>query len=588
MPFDASAVRCTAYEINKMLQGGRIEKIYQPENDEIVLLVKCQKGNVRLVISANSQNPRIYITTKAKENPQDPPMFCMLMRKHITSGRILSVQSMGFERIIDISVEARNELGDMVEKHIMCEIMGKNSNIMLLSENGKIIDSVKHVDLSVSRVRNVFPGLRYTLPPDGGRKNPLLCTEEDFYNEIQSFPEGKNLDKALVASFLGVSPLQMREVMHKVLGRCDILSGELTDGDKKKIAKELSVLFEKIKNNVFTPLILYKKGEEKPIDFAVYPINQYGEEYYTKEEDNIFSVLELFYEKRDRVERMRSKSYALMKTVTGKIERTRKKLLIWHDTLKDCEEREKYKIAGDIITANLYSMKTGDKTLTAVNYYDENLSEITIALDESKSPSKNAQMYYKKYQKAKTAETEGKKQIEKATEDLDYLESVVHEIENAKTPSELEEIRLELVDAGIIKVVQSKKKQPKKNSISAPCEYKFKGYSIFSGKNNLQNDHLTLKMGRANDLWLHTKNIPGSHVLIKYQGEDFPKEVIEAAAIVAATNSKAKEGAKTDVDYCPVSHVKKPNGAKAGMVIYEGYFTATVTPDEKFCDSIKI
>lgn len=588
MPLDASAVRCAAYEIDKILKGGRIEKIYQPERDEIVLAVKTPEGNFRLVISANSANPRLYITETVKENPQEPPMFCMLMRKHFSSGRIVGVKSVDFERITDITVEARSEMGDTVQKHIMCEIMGKNSNIILVNEAGKIIDSVKHVDLTVSRVRNVFPGLGYILPPDGERQNPLEMTAEDFYNTLAVSPEGKSIDKALTASIAGISPLMAREAAYCALGRCDMVIGEMSDADKAKCASSLYEMFEKIRNYEFEVSLLYKKGDSKPFDFAVYPVEQYGADFVCEKVDGVCAALELFYSKRDASERMRSRSYALTKTVSVQLERIRKKITLLYTTLSDCEKKEEYRIAGDIITANLYCMKKGDKTLTAVNYYDEEQREITITLDETKSPSQNAQLYYKKYQKAKIAEVEAAKQIEKAEKEAEYLESVLVYIEMAQTPSALDEIKQELEDGGIIKSTFAKKKAAKKVKLSPPCEYLYMGYTIFAGRNNVQNDYLTLKVGRANDMWLHTKNIPGSHVLIKNQGEEIPKKVIEAAAVIAATSSKGKASSKVEVDYCPVSHVKKPNGAKAGMVIYEGYSTAVVSPDEDFCESIRV
>lgn len=587
MPLDASAVRCAAYEIDKMVKGGRIEKIYQPERDEIVLAVKTPKGNFRLVISANSANPRFYITNTVKENPSEPPMFCMLMRKHISSGRIIAVESVDFERIARIVIESRNEMGDTVQKYLICEIMGKNSNIILTDEKGKIIDSVKHVDLSVSRVRNIFPGLTYQLPPDSGRRNPLEMTKEDFYAVLKESGEGKSIDKALTSALAGISPLLAREVMFEAIGACDRVMGELTEEEKAKIADALFTAFQKIKGNMFEVSLLYKSDDAKPFDFAVYPVKQYLGGVKTEKAEGICAALEAFYSKRDAQERMRSRSYALMKNVTGQLERIRKKITILHTTLEDCKDKEKYRIAGDIITANLYRMKQGDEELTAVNYYDEQQKEITIALDKAKSPSVNAQMYYKKYQKAKTAQVEAAKQIEKAREEMEYLESVINEIEFASAPSELDEIKEELVEAGIIKTTFAKKKQAKKIKMTPPCEYVFDGYTIYAGKNNVQNDYVTLKIGRANDLWLHTKNIPGSHVVIKNQGEEFPLKVIEAACIIAATNSKGASSGKVDVDYCPVSHVKKPNGAKAGMVIYEGYNTATVSPDETFCENIR-
>lgn len=588
MPLDASAVRCAAYEIDKILKGGRIEKIYQPERDEIVLGIKTPEGNFRLVISANSANPRLYITGTVKENPQEPPMFCMLMRKHFSSGRIVSVKSVDFERITDITVEARNEMGDVVRKHLMCEIMGKNSNIILVNEDGRIIDSIKHVDITVSRVRNVFPGLTYTLPPDGDRYNPLEMTREDFYAVLNEAAEGKSIDKALTARISGISPLMAREAAYKALGRCDCVIGEMSNADKEQCAAKLEEMFDKIRNYSFEVMLLYKKGDAKPFDFAVYPIEQYGEDFVCERVDGVCTALEMFYSKRDAAERMRSRSYALTKTVSVQLERIRKKIAILYTTLSECERKEEYRIAGDIITANLYCMEKGDKTLTAVNYYDEEQREITITLDETKSPSQNAQLYYKKYQKAKIAEVEAAKQIEKAEKEAEYLESVLVYIEMAQSPSALDEIKDELCDAGIIKSTFAKKKTAKKAKMSPPDEYLYMGYTIFSGRNNVQNDYLTLKVGRANDMWLHTKNIPGCHVIIKHQGEDFPKKVIEAAAIIAATNSKGKNSSKVEVDYCPVSHVKKPNGAKAGMVIYEGYFTAVVSPDEDFCEGLRV
>lgn len=588
MPLDASAIRCAAYEIEKILLGGRIEKIYQPERDEIVLAIKTPQGNFRLVISANSANPRLYITDTVKENPQEPPMFCMLMRKHFSSGRIVGIKSVDFERITDIEIEGRNEMGDSVKKHLMCEIMGKNSNIVLVNEDGKIIDAIKHVDLTVSRVRNVFPGLSYQLPPDSERKNPLEMTKEDFYELLLSIPEGKSIDKALTATIAGISPLMAREALYKAIGRCDMVLGEMSNEDKKKCAASLEKMFEKIKNYEFEVTLLYKKGDTKPFDFAVYPVEQYKGDFVCEKVEGICAALEMFYSKRDAAERMRSRSYALTKTVSVQLERIRKKIALLHTTLSECEKKEDYRICGDIITANLYCIKKGDTSLCAINYYDEEQREITIALDEKKSPSQNAQMYYKKYQKAKVAEIEAAKQIEKAMEEAEYLESVLVHIEMAQTPSALDEIKEELVACGVIKSTITKKKAAKKVKMSPPDEYLYLGYTIFSGRNNVQNDYLTLKVGRANDLWLHTKNIPGCHVLVKSQGEEFPKKVIEAAAIIAATNSKGKASSKVEVDYCPVSHVKKPNGAKAGMVIYEGYSTAVVSPDEEFCESIRV
>jgi predicted ribosome quality control (RQC) complex YloA/Tae2 family protein len=583
MPLDASAVRAAVFEINEKISSGRIEKIYQPERDEIIIAIRTFDGAKKLVVSANSANPRMYLTSGTKENPSEPPMFCMLLRKHLTGGKIVGVTQRSFERIADVEIEARNEMGDTLRKHIVCEIMGKNSNIMLLDDNEKIIDSIKHVDITVSRVRNIFPGLTYRMPPDSDRLNPLEMNEDDFYDVLCGEGEGRTIDKALTARIGGISPLLAREASFRAIGDSCPKIGEMSEADKRKTAHSLAKMFEDVKEGRYSPCVIYKNGDEKPMDFSAVEIGQYSTGFTLVKKDSICAAMEDYYSERDAAERMRSRSYALMKTVNSHLERVRKKKLLLSETIRDAAEREKYKIAGDMITANLYRMKTGDKSLTAVNYYDPEQREITIKLDEAKSPSKNAQQYYKKYTKAKTAEIEAEKQLQKANEEEEYLTSVIHETQTAKTPSELEEIRRELTDAGIIKSTDKRKKKEKKPSVSAPTAYFFEGYTIYSGKNNVQNDYLTMKMGRANDLWLHTKNIPGSHVLVKYMGEEFPDSVIEAAACIAATNSKGASSPKVDVDYCPVSHVRKPNGAKAGMVVYEGYNTASVVPDETFC-----
>ncbi len=587
MPLDSIAVRAVTAETEEKILNAKTDKIYQPEKDEIMLSLRTPSGTRRLVISANSQNPRIYLTEFSKENPAEPPMFCMLMRKHLTGAKVTKAVQVGFERITDIEFEARNEMGDSVKKHLICEIMGKNSNIILTDENMRIIDSVKHVDITVSQVRNIFPGLTYTLPPASDRMNPLEMSEEDFYGVLSRCPEGKNIDRALTPFIGGISPLIAREAAFRAVGDASVTIGELDEEKKRKISEKLFEIFKNVREGKFSPSVIYKEGDTKPADFSAVEIFQYGEGYVTVQKGSMCEAMEDYYRERDMAERMRSRSYALMKNVTGHIERLKKKLAILQNTLRDAMDREKYRISGDIIMANLHRMKNGDKELTAVNYYDEEQREITIKLDEAKSPSKNAQLYYKKYSKAKTAETEAEKQIELAEEELRYLESVANEIERAQSPSELDEIVRELSDSGLIKREAGKKKEKKPKKLSEPDEYFYMGYTIFAGKNNLQNDYLTMKTGRSKDLWLHTKNIPGAHVLVKYKGEEFPDEVINAAAVIAATNSKGANAPKTDVDYCPVSHVRKPNGAKAGMVVYEGYNTASVSPDRKFCEKIR-
>jgi len=587
MPLDAVALGAVCKELNNELSGAKVEKIYQPERDEIVLSVKTPQGSKKLVISAGSANARMHLTDDMKENPSQPPMFCMLLRKHLSSAKINSIERVGYERIADIEFSARNEMGDLTKKHLICEVMGRNSNIILLDENEKIIDSVKHIDLTVSSVRNVLPGLKYFMPPSPDKIDPLKATEEDYFSMLQKIPGGREADRAISEHVLGISPLLSGECIFKVCNTRNKLAGELSDNEKRLIAKELNTIFKRAEDGDYSPCIIINEIDKKAMDFSPFEIFQYGDKAVCKKLPRINDALCEFYNMRDLRARMNDRSSNITRIINNNLRRAEKKLNILQSELKEAENREHLRICGDLITANLYRIKKGDSEITAVNYYEENQPEIKIRLDITKSPSKNAEHYYTKYKKAKNTEIYATKQIEITIDEINYLESVLFSVQSAKTPSELSEIRAELSEAGYIKSENKKKKKEKQPAPGKPMEFSYKGYTIYVGKNNVQNDYLTLRMGRARDLWLHTKNIAGSHTLVKYNGEEFPDDVIETAAKLAAYFSKGRNSSLVEVDYCPVSHVKKPSGAKAGMVIYEGYNTALVPPEEVVKGMIK-
>lgn len=581
MPLDAIALGCIAHELDNELKDCKIEKIHQPERDEILLVIKGYSGTKKLVISANSANARMHLVTQSKENPASPPMFCMLLRKHLTGARILSVKRLDFERVVDICFSCRNELGDLTQSHIICEIMGRNSNIIFLDEQRRIIDSVKHIDLTVSSVRNILPGLFYMMPPSQNERiNPQNATWEDYYNALQSAPEGREADRAITDSVMGISPLLAGECIYRVCLQRKLFVGEISDSCKKQIAIELESMFKRAENKEFKPCIIVDENSGKVMDFAPFEITQYEESRKCVFSDSMNNAACEFYFMRDAHNRMNDRSSAITKVVTNNLRRAEKKLNILQCELKESMQRENYRIYADIITANLYRMKKGDEKLVAQNFYDENQKEIEIKLDNTKSPSQNAEKYYAKYKKAKNTEIYATEQIKLTVEEIRYLESVLYSVSNAQSPMHLAEIKAELVQNGYIKENgRNKKKKEKQPPVGKPLEYEYGGYTIYVGRNNVQNDYLTLKMGRSRDLWLHTKNIAGSHTLIKFKGEEFPNDVIEAAASLAAYYSKGKNSSYVEVDYCPVSHVKKPSGAKAGMVIYDGYNTALVKPE---------
>lgn len=572
MALDALAVRCLVNEIRPLILNGRIDKIHQPEKDEIVLHIRTVENKFRLVLSASSSHPRIHFTEHSKKNPQTAPMFCMLLRKHLGSCKIIGAEQTDFERIVRLSFEGYDELGDLTQKHLIIELMGRHSNIILVNDSMKIIDSIKHIDFTVSSVRQILPGLMYEYPPSQGRV-PFI--DMNLSDNID-FMKSQTADKALLSAVSGISPLTAREIVYRALGRTDINTGELNLNKQSALKAETVKLAEQIRGGRFAPCMIHEKTSGRIIDFSSISINQYENSAEVMPYDSINTLLDDFYSMKDTHERIRQKSADLVKLLNTACERSAKKIVILQKTLADAENKEKYKIFGDLLTANIYMIQNGADYIEVLNYYENDMPLIKIPLDTSLSPAQNAQRYYKKYNKAKTAETEAAKQLKSAHEELDYLESTLSALSNAETEEDLNAIRSELTAEGYIKRKQAQTKQ----SVSKPLRFTSPdGFDVYVGKNNTQNDYLTLRFANSSDIWFHTKNIHGSHTVIKLGiDKNVPKSTILFAAQLAAYYSKARTSSQVPVDYTQIKNVRKPNGAKPGMVIYEHYNTLYVTP----------
>lgn len=574
MAFDGITISCITNELNTVLNNARIDKVLQPEYDEIVLSVRAGGKNRKLVLSASSNNPRIHFTTVQKENPEKAPMFCMLLRKHFLGGKIVGVTQPGFERIVKISIESRNEMGDISVKSLVIEIMGRVSNIILCDGENKVLGSIKHIDFSVSKVRQLIPGMFYEMPPSQGKTNPLTVKREEIFSMIKNFELGA--DKFLLDGFTGIGPLSAREIAYRFFGVCDENCFAMTDEKKEKFAEYIFEFFEKIKSGKFCPVLIYKK-EGKIWDFSGIDITQYRELVKVHKFESLNEAVDEFYKTKDFSERIAQKSSSLSKFIENNIQRCRKKYALQQQKLKECDGKDRYKMYGDLITANIYRINDSDTFLSAENYYD-NMNIVKIDLLPELNASQNAQRYYKLYQKLKNAEIETKKQLELTSSELDYLESVKENLQIAESEKDINEIRDELYSQGYH--IKRAEKSKIRKTVSKPLEYELSdGFVAYVGRNNIQNDELTLRMSRANDLWFHTKFIHGSHTVIKTNGQKPSDDVIVEAAKICAYYSKARNSANVPVDYTVIKNVKKPSGAKPGMVIYDNYNTVNVKPE---------
>ena len=586
MPLDALCLSGLVHELNTALAGGKIDKIYQPGRDEVVLAVRAPKGNVKLLLSANPSHPRPQLTELTRENPDKPPMFCMLLRKHLTGARILDITQPHMERVVEFKLEALDELGDRVERRLVLEAMGRRANLILLDGEGRSVDCLRRVDGDMSASRQVLPGLFYRLPPAQEKGDPTALNREEWEERLLAAPGDWRADQWLLDHFGGMSPLICRELAHRAGGRTDVTLDELGEAGCLRLAEELDKLFTSVREKDFTPTLI--TIENHPKDFTFLPVEQYGDGAALTAWPTFSAMLDRFYEQRESLERVKQKGQDLIRSVTNARDRTARKIGNQERELEATRDRERLRQFGDIITSNLYAMEKGMRVLRTVDYYDPEGKEVDIPLDFLLTPQQNAAKYYKEYNKAKTAEEMLTIQLEKGRRELDYLNSVLENITLAEGERDLQEIRQELTDTGYLRR-QSKAKDRGRRVNSKPMEFRSSaGLRISVGKNNTQNDLLTCKQAFRSDIWFHTQKIHGSHVILWTEGEAPDLQSLNEAAVLAAWFSQGREASKVPVDYTPVKYVKKPAGARPGMVVYTTYETAWVTPDEALVKRLRV
>lgn len=586
MAFDGLVVHAISDELSSKLVGGKIDKVYQPENDEIVLHIRNNKENFKLVLSASASNPRVYLSKNyKKENPINAPMFCMLLRKYIQSGNIVSVSQVGFERIIKITVESLDELKAKTTKDIIIEIMGRHSNIILTHEENKIVDSIKRIPPSVSRVRQLLPGMTYVLPPAQDKLNPLDKISMDTFKETISEFDG-SISKCIYSKFLGISPIISKEICFR--SNIDISKpASSIDGiDFDNLYKEFSNVIFNIKDGNYSPCLAIDSSIDKLIDFSSINLTLF-DNLKVVHDESISSIIESFYANKDAKERINQRASDFKKSISIKLDRLYNKLKKQKIELKESDNANIYKIKGELITAYIYMIEKGMDFVEVQNFYEEDCPLIKIDLNKNLTPSENAQKYFKRYNKLKHAKKEITTQIGLSLEEINYLENIILSIDNCDNLAELDDIKEELQKLGYMSG-KVKSKKDKNNLTTKPNEFlSSDGFTILVGKNNKQNDFLTLKIAHNDDLWMHTKNIPGSHVIIKTEGKEIPESTIFEGAMLAAFFSKSKMSSQVPVDYTLKKNVKKPNGSKPGMVIYETNSTIYVTPSEELVVKLK-
>ncbi|MGG4453495.1 Rqc2 family fibronectin-binding protein [Brevibacillus porteri] len=568
MAFDGVVTRSVARELHKLV-GGRISKIHQPHHSDIVMQVRTQGETVKFLLSANPTYPRLHITTEEFTNPLEAPMFCMLLRKHCEGGVIESVQQIGMERIIHFDIRTRDELGDTAVRRIIVEIMGKHSNIILIDPaTGIILDSATHVTLAISQYRQVTPGRPYVSPPSQDKRDPLTVTEQAFISSLDW--NGGRLDKQIVEGFTGISPLLAKEILHRA-----------GLANRETLWAAFSQVMKAINAHEYVPSIVEANGKAY---FHVVELTHLANGATTPY-PSAQECLQAFYEGKALRDTVKQRAHDLIRFVTTERNKNEKKIEKLEQTLQYAHEADQFRLYGELITANMHQMKRGDRELVTVNWYDEAGGTITIPLDPLKTPSENLQSYYKRYNKAKNSLSIVSEQIEQAQAELLYLDGVLVQLEHA-TLKDAEEIREELVEQGYMR--DRKKRGPRKKKDIRPeldTYLSSDGIEILVGKNNKQNEYLTNKLASSQETWLHTKDIPGSHVVIR--AREFSDETLLEAANLAAYFSRAKEGSQIPVDYTLIKHVKKPSGAKPGYVIYEQQRTLYVTPDEALIRRLK-
>ena len=590
MPLDAICLGAVTNELNTVLTGCRIEKVYQPDRDEIVIQTRGQGGARRLLVSIAAGTPRVHFIETARENPAVPPMFCMLLRKHVQGAKIAAVTQPAVERMLSIELDTTDEMGVACKKHLICELMGKHSNVVLCGEDNRIIDAMRRVDGDLSGKRQVLPGLFYRMPPAQDKHDPFAVSGVGLAAAAAQADGEQTLDRFLLNTLLGFSPLLCRELAFRATGDTAKPLGTLSDEERNRLARVYDDFLAYIEEKRWKPFLLTKSEDSAVFDFTFLPVTQYEGLMNVTQYESFSSLLAAFFEKKGRVERMTRRSSDLHKAVVNARDRLARKLSAQKKELAGAHDREKYKRTGELITANLYQLEKGMNKAKVIDYYNKDCPEVEISLDVRLTPQQNAQKYFKLYTKSKTAEEVLTEQISQGSVELDYLESVLVQLSEAETERDLAQLREELTLSGVLSAKQTRNKNGRQKPVQAkPFHYRTTdGFDIFAGKNNLQNDLLTLKTAFKSDIWFHTQKIHGSHVILVTDGREPTEQAMTEAAMIAAYHSKARSSSMVPVDYTQVRQVKKPAGAKPGMVIYHVYQTAYVTPDETVIEKLRI
>ena len=571
MAFDGITIAAMVQELHKNLDNGRFNKIAQPESDALMITGKGANGQCRLFISASPSLPLIYFTGKNKPSPLTAPNFCMLLRKHLSSARIGSISQPGLERVVEFELEHLNELGDLCKKYLIVELMGKYSNIIFCSPDGTILDSIKHISVQVSSVREVLPGRQYFLPQTVAKQDPLTASADDFASILAQSPAPAG--KAIYTNFTGISPVMAEEFCYEASIDADRPASELNELERTHLGHTLELAMESIKNGQFSPCIVYR--EDEPMEFAALPLTSFPPEYQVEHFDSISKVLETYYASKNVITRIRQKSSDLRRIVQTALERNYKKYDLQQKQLKDTEKRDKYKLYGELLNTYGYELTGGEKELVCTNYYTG--KEVKIPLDPQLTARENSQKYFDKYGKLKrTFEA----QSQETKQEIEHLESISTSLDIALKEEDLTQIKQELTEYGFIKKHGPAGKKVK--ITSRPFHYlSSDGFHIYVGKNNYQNEELTFKIATGNDWWFHAKGIPGSHVIVKSEGKELPDRTFEEAAGLAAYYSKGRENEKVEIDYVQKKQVKKVAGAAPGFVIYHTNYSMMATPSNQ-------
>ena len=584
MAFDAGMLRAVVHETNLILGedngrgGSKVEKIYMPDRDEIHLMLRTYNETHRFVLSASPNTARVLISEVQKENPSTPPTLCMLLRKRLTGARLVRISQLGFERACSLEFDTRDEMGFASKKYLIAEIMGKHSNIIFCDADMRILGAIRTVDVTSDLTRRIIPGIKYELPPSQDKLDPTTLTRESFDAGLSLYDPSALADKSVVGAFSGISPLVARELVYRASGEVSVPLGSVS---RDRLWEELERYMNALNSGDFCPTLLFEEGKDTAFEYSVYPVMQYGDRVVRKGLETGSSLIDGFFSLRVLSDRLRQRSQDISRVLSNAKSRLERKLEIQKGELSDTSDMELCRLYGDLISQEMYRIKRGDTFVEATDYSKEPYETVRVELDEKLSPSQNAQRYYKKYNRKKSAQNELRHQMELAETELAYIDTVFDALSRAETEKDLAEIREELSLWGYIKKdarrlrMADKKPSVKPMSFTSPS-----GYEVLVGRNNLQNDYITTKLAERSDWWFHVKNYAGSHVLMCVGNrEEPPAEDFTFACELAAKHSSA-EGDNVAVDYTQIRYVKKPGGSKPGYVTYTTYWTAYVTPDK--------